>query len=352
MTKQVNKLVFRIIDANFNRAREALRGMEEYCRFVLDDKTFTAQLKQYRHELTAAVQRLDSAKLLTSRDTDEDVGKDLAVPSQMTRLSLQDTFTAAAKRATEALRVLAEMTQLLDPLISTECQRLRFGVYALEKEVFLTATKKEKLERLMLYVLINVSTDTPADKMLSFAAQCLDGGADALQLRAKNIADAQFLQLAKPFVSLCNQYNALSMINDRIDIAVLSQADGVHLGQSDLSAHDVCCLQKKPMLVGNSTHNPSELQAAIQNRYDYVGVGPVFPSSTKPDIPTAGLEYLRFAANQLQHTSIKPIAIGGINPENVSEILKTGIRAIAVSSSVLEKPAQTCKLFKSILSAL
>lgn len=343
--------LFRIIDANFNRAREALRGMEEFCRFVLDDKTFTAQLKQYRHQLTDAIQRLDRAKLLTSRDSHQDVGKGLAVACQMSRSSLQDTFIAAAKRASEALRVLAETTQWLDPSISAECERLRFGVYALEKEVFLAATKKEKLDRMALYVLINVSADTPSDKMLSFAAQCLDGGADALQLRAKNIPDAQFLQLANLFVSLCNQYNALSIINDRIDIAVLSQAEGVHLGQSDLSVQDAHCLQKKPLLVGGSTHNPSELQAAIQSRYDYVGVGPAFPSPTKPDIPTAGLDYLRFAASQLQHTSVKPIAIGGINPENVSEILKTGIRAIAVSSSVLEKPAQTCKLLKSILSA-
>jgi thiamine-phosphate pyrophosphorylase len=122
-----------MIDANFNRSREALRGMEEYCRFLLDDKTLSGRAKQMRHRLCEALGRLDAARLLGARDVAGDVGRGLSVAGQLSRASLSDCFTAAAKRASEGLRVLAETIQTVDVEAAAVCEEIRFEVYDFER---------------------------------------------------------------------------------------------------------------------------------------------------------------------------------------------------------------------------
>src|SRR6056297_3257309 len=107
--------IYRIIDANFNRAREGCRTMEEFCRFELNSKSLSSRAKQIRHSLCAGVGKINSGRLIASRNSGGDVGRGLAVPKQMERKSLAECFTAACKRVGEALRVLAETTQTIDP---------------------------------------------------------------------------------------------------------------------------------------------------------------------------------------------------------------------------------------------
>lgn len=342
--------LYRIIDANFNRAREALRGMEEYCRFLLDDKTLSARAKKMRHHLCQAIGRLDSARLLTARNVVGDVGRELTVEGQLSRASLTDCFTAAAKRASEALRVLAEMSQTLDPAVATGCERVRFEVYDLEKAVFQAVSKQNKLERIGLYVLINVDPHTPDAVALDLARHCIAGGADALQLRAKGISDRRFLTLAETFIEGCKKDGVVGIINDRTDIAVLAEADGVHLGQDEIPPAAARGLLKRPMLLGGSTHSIKELREAIDAAYDYVGLGPAFASPTKPYLKPAGLDYIRQAVNLLDTTTIRPVAIGGITPENLPQVLQTGIKAVAVGAAVLDNPQARCREFKKILA--
>ncbi len=342
--------LYRMIDANFNRSREALRGMEEYCRFLLDDKTLSGQAKQMRHRLCEAIGRLDAAQLLTARDVAGDVGRQLSVEGQLSRKGLTDCFTAAAKRAGEALRVLAETTQPLDADVAVVCEQLRFGVYDLEKAVFTAAFKRDRLQRIGLYVLINVEPATADATALELARRCIAGGADALQLRAKGISDRRFLSLAEALMELCRTDGAVGIINDRVDIAVLADADGVHLGQDEVSPAAARSLLKKPMLIGGSTHAMDELHAAIAAGFDYVGVGPAFASATKPTLKPAGLDYIRQAVEALAGTGILPVAIGGIGPDNLPEVLQTGITAAAVSAAVLNEPENACRAIKNIIA--
>ena len=341
--------LYRIIDANFNRAREALRGMEEYCRFLLDDKTLSARAKQMRHHLCGAIARLDAENLLAARDVAGDVGRELSVEGQLSRASLADCFTAASKRATEALRVLAEMTRTLDAEVAAICERLRFETYDLEKSVFEAAYKLDKLERIGLYVLINVDPQTTDAAARELARRCIAGGADALQLRAKNLSDRRFLSLAESFIDVCRTNGALGIINDRADIAALAQADGVHLGQDEILPKSARILLKRPMLIGGSTHAINELNEAVTADYDYVGVGPAFASPTKPGLTPAGLGYIRQAVQRLASTSIRPVAIGGINAQNLPAVLETGIRAVAVASAILDNPEKQCRQLKAII---
>lgn len=347
----MERVLFRIIDANFNRGREALRGMEEYCRFGLNNAALSGRAKQMRHRLCEIIAQFDALKLLSSRDTAGDVGREMTVEGQLSRMSLEDCFTAGAKRASEALRVLAEACQTIDGHAAAVMEQLRFEVYALEKDAMLFADIRRRFEPVRLYVLINADASIPEQKVLELAGQCLAGSADCLQLRAKNMSDTALLTLAKQFSELCRKSGAVSIINDRADIAVLVDADGVHLGQEDISVQDARKLAKTPFIVGISTHNERELERAIAAGCDYVGIGPAFQSMTKPQVKVAGLDYLRQAAELLEGTGIYAVAIGGIDVVNAGQVLATGIKRIAVSASLCTSanPAQYCKALKEKL---
>jgi len=127
----MQRSVYRIIDANFNRAREAARVIEEFCRFSLNSCSLTERAKELRHQLSAAVSKLDTGRLISSRDTPGDVGVGSTVPNQLQRTNLKDCFTAGCKRLTEALRALGETTRMLDPLLAETIENLRYTAYTL-----------------------------------------------------------------------------------------------------------------------------------------------------------------------------------------------------------------------------
>ena len=349
----MERAIYRIIDANFNRAREAARVMEEYCRFALASAALSWRAKELRHRLSRAVDRLDARMLAAARDSAGDVGRGMRVGDQMVRRSLADCSTAAAKRLTEALRALAETVGVLDPDLAAVFEALRFDAYTLEKDITLAAGAAERFKAVRLYVLITTGPDDPPGRILDLAAQCADGGADCLQLRAKGIADDRLFVLAQDFVKVCTECNVISIINDRTDIAVAADADGVHLGQNDLGIAQARKLQKKPMIFGISTHSLDQLDGAIEQTPAYVAVGPVFPTATKPNKPCVGLEYIAAATEKLKATGIVHVAIGGITLDNVDAVLHAGARAIAVCAAVTaqDDPAGQCQRFRDKTAA-
>lgn len=325
--------------------------MEEYCRFGLNHAVLSGRAKQLRHRLCEAISRLDAVKLLCSRDTSGDVGRAMAVDGQLRRQSLEDCFTAAAKRAGEALRALAEALQSIDANAAAVMEQLRFEVYALEQETVLKASAAAKWASVRLYVLINANPDTPREEILQLTQQCIAGGADCLQLRAKGLADGALLSLAEAFTALCKTAGVVSIINDRTDIAILTGADGVHLGQDEIPVHQARRLSPMPLIVGVSTHSQEELDDALGSGCDYAAIGPAFPSTTKPDLSLAGVEYLKTALPQLERAGLWHVAIGGITPGNLPSLLAIGIRTVAVSAAVCgaENPETSCKALKEML---
>jgi hypothetical protein len=133
----MERAVYRIIDANFNRAREAMRVIEEFCRFALNSAPLSERAGELRHKLSAAIGKLDVGGLISSRDTLGDVGVGRTLTSQLQRAELKDCFAAACKRLTEALRALAETTQPLNPSVSHTIENLRYSAYTLEKDIVL-----------------------------------------------------------------------------------------------------------------------------------------------------------------------------------------------------------------------
>jgi thiamine-phosphate pyrophosphorylase len=344
------RAVYRIIDANFNRAREALRVIEDFCRFSLNSAPLTTCAKQLRHELSAAIGKLDAAQLITARDSLGDVGVGTTVDNQLQRSNLKDCFTAGCKRLTESLRTLAEMTQTLNPTVAQTIEKLRFSAYTLEKDIVLFSDTAEKFKPVRLYVII--SSSLPAD-VFSLTHRCLAGGADCIQLRAKAVDDDRLFALALEFVKVCKDAGVLSIINDRVDIAVAAGADGVHLGQNDIPIEQVRKLQLAPLIIGKSTHCLEQLHAACEELPTYVSLGPVFSTSTKPTAKPVGLDYVKQATEILGRTGIGHVAIGGITLDNVEEVLNAGAKAIAVCSAVTgaADPTAACRALKEKITA-
>jgi thiamine-phosphate pyrophosphorylase len=331
----MERAVLRIIDANFNRAREAARVIEEYCRFWLNCEGLSARAKSLRHRLSALVGRLDKAALICSRDSEGDVGRGMVVDGQLDRRNLVDCFTAATKRLTEALRALAEMTRIVEPSLSEEFERLRFEAYTLEKDIGTFSEVKEKFSPVRLYIVLSVTQKIGDGEVIELMKRCIEGRADCIQLRAKGITDRRTFKLAAELVDICRGEGVISIINDRVDIAAIAGADGVHLGQDDLKVENCRSIQFSPMIFGRSTHSVEQLKSAIEEGADYVSVGPVFASPTKPSVEVAGLEYVEKALDLLKGSGIGHVAIGGINHENLGLVLEKGVRAVAVGSAVM-----------------
>jgi thiamine-phosphate pyrophosphorylase len=153
----------------------------------------------------------------------------------------------------------------------------------------------------------------------------LAGGVDVVQLRDRALGDDALLGAAAEFRSLCDEFGALFVVNDRPDLAVAAEADGVHVGQDDMSPRAAREIVGEDRLVGRSTHSPAQIDAATG--VDYIAVGPVHATPTKPGRPAAGLEPVRHAA---AHARVPWFAIGGLDPGNVAEVVRAGARRIVV----------------------
>ena len=326
----MNRSVLRILDANANRAREALRVVEDYARFVLDDDALSGALKQIRHEFSEATKSFIADAIL-HRDTPGDVGTDAKTASELRREDVSHVVTAAGKRLGEALRTIEEYLKTADPQGAGKIERLRYQFYDIEQRVARTLRPSAcGFADVRLYVLITESICRKP--WLEAAEQAILGGADCLQLREKELESGEFLRRARQIVELCRRHKVVSIINDRPDVALLSGADGVHVGQGDLPAVEVRKLLGTQKTLGVSTHHLAQAKQALLDGADYVGVGPIFKSGTKSRDFVAGTGFAREVA---AWGKLPAVAIAGITAENVDEVLATGIRAVAVTAAVV-----------------
>ncbi|MDR1978426.1 MAG: thiamine phosphate synthase [Synergistaceae bacterium] len=160
----------------------------------------------------------------------------------------------------------------------------------------------------------------------------LEGGATAIQLRDKSMDGGELLETAARMAALCAEHGALFIVNDRLDVALLSGADGVHLGQSDLPVNEARKLAPRPFVVGTSAHRASQAEKAERDGADYLGGGAVFETGSKDDAAVIGLQGLR----ELTGASRLPVvAIGGISLENLPEVMRSGVDGVSVISAAV-----------------
>lgn len=186
------------------------------------------------------------------------------------------------------------------------------------------------------------------------AQQLCDGGADLIQLRAKNASPADIRRMAEAVLPITRRANVGLVINDHLAIAEAIGAEICHLGQEDFfdAGHlHVSELRnpKSELRIGLSTHAPAQAQRALEAGADYIAIGPVYPTGTKPTAKAVTLEYVRWAA---ANVTVPWFAIGGINLSNIDEVLAAGARRICVVSAILNAPdvAKACAEFRKRLS--
>jgi len=321
--------LLRVLDAAANRAREGLRVLEDFVRFTLDDAHLSRLLKSSRHELTLVMKQIDPQELLRSRDTQQDVGTRLTTASETVRNSLPEVVQANFKRVQEATRTLEEFGKVLSPSIGKSIETIRYRLYTLEKAVLLTQGNRKRLEGRNLYLL--VTSELCQQGFEKVVRESTAAGVGIVQLREKSLPDRELVRLGKRIREWTRETDTLFIMNDRPDLAVLTDADGIHVGQDELSVHEARCIVGPNRLVGVSTHTVEQARKAVLDGADYLGVGPVFPSMTKQFDGFAGLEFVRNVASEI---TLPWFAIGGIDAENMQQVLDAGATRVAVSGVI------------------
>ncbi|MCD7878310.1 MAG: thiamine phosphate synthase, partial [Candidatus Gastranaerophilales bacterium] len=177
----------------------------------------------------------------------------------------------------------------------------------------------------------------------------LKGGVQIVQLREKNIEACKIIELGKRIRELCSIYNALFIVNDRIDIAQIVHADGVHLGQEDIDIKSAREIAGENMIIGISTHCREQAIKAKESGADYIGAGPIFATPTKQNTQPVGFEYLNWVSKNID---IPYFAIGGIDLNNCQEVINQGAKRIAVVRAIMnaDSPELNANKFINILS--
>ena len=161
--------------------------------------------------------------------------------------------------------------------------------------------------------------------------EALENGVTCVQLREKNLDEASFIEEAKKISVLCRQYNTPFIVNDNVNVAIASNADGIHIGQEDMGLKDVRKIVGESMIIGISAHTVEEAKFAQENGADYIGIGAVFETSTKNDVDVIPYEKVKSICDAVD---IPKVAIGGINAENILKLKGSGIDGVAVVSAI------------------
>jgi thiamine-phosphate pyrophosphorylase len=329
-----------MIDANLNRSSEGLRVLEDVARFLLNDAELSQRLKALRHDLARETKSL-SVGLLSQRDSEHDVGGPLA--SKEKELNMKTTSlpgllnlaTANAKRVEESLRVIEELAKLpeISPMLnSARFEQARFSLYTLERDLVSRISRRDKIERICgLHVILDRQFLAGRDE-LDVAGQIIEGGARVVQLRDKQSKKGELLLVAQKLRKLCSQAHILFLINDYLDLAMVVDADGLHIGQEDLPLPIVRKELPIDKIVGCSVTRVSQAAKAQNEGADYIAVGSIFPTTTKKEATVVGVDMLK----ELKRTASTPlVAIGGVNQNNIGEVVAAGADAVAVISAVL-----------------
>ena len=326
--------IWRVIDANLNRTGEGLRVLEDLARLVLDDASLSRQLKLMRHRLLSGDVPLNT-KLVEARDSEGDVGASTLAPGQEKEKELPLVVVANARRVQESLRTIEELakTQDMTPKLDPEkFKQARFNLYTIERELLAKLTRQDKARRLSgLHAII----DTQALKghsHIEAARQIIQGGTNTIQLRDKLTSKRELLPIAQQLKALCAEHNVLFIVNDYLDLVLATDADGLHLGQTDLPTSIARKLLPIDKILGCSVTKVDQAATAESDGADYVATGSMYPTPTKETAVIVGLERLRQVKQAIK---LPLVAIGGITKDNAAEVIAAGADSVAVISAIL-----------------
>ncbi len=323
--------VYRILDANVNRAAEGIRVVEDICRFDYEDEKLTKKLRDMRHLVRKNLKDIDH-HLLKNRDSSHDIGKKITTQSKIDKKENRaQIITANFKRALEAIRVIEEILKTVDGMyeIGKEYEDIRYRLYYLEKEVMLLSRKKNISKGIYGITFEKFSNGKSNTEVVE---EMIKAGIKTVQYREKDKSFKQMYKEAKIIREMTKKAGVTLIINDHIELALMIEADGVHVGQDDWPVKKVRELVGDDMIIGLSTHSKEQALEAVKLGVDYIGVGPIYDTNTK-DYATVGIEYLEFVAKNID---IPFVAIGGIKEHNIEEVKNAGAKIIALVTEITE----------------
>lgn len=320
----------RIIDANLNRISEGIRVLEDHFRFAVIDKPLNEKLRDYRHMVRESFKDSD-LKLISSRDSMTDNGLNISIASEVDKKSSQKEFMLANfKRIQEAVRSIEENLHLMNEHSKAKIfESIRFGIYELEKQAV------SKLKRLIPHGIYGITAEEYSNgkSNIEVIKEMVGSGIKIIQYREKEERKSRkaMLEECLEIRKITKENGVLFIVNDFLDIAILTGADGIHCGQEDLSVADIRKLSAD-MMIGISTHNPEQAHKAVSDGADYIGVGPIFKTATKKNVcEPVGLEYLNYAVKNI---NIPFVAIGGIKEINIDQVLKAQAKTISLVTEI------------------
>ncbi|MGC9327175.1 MAG: thiamine phosphate synthase, partial [Candidatus Hinthialibacter sp.] len=328
--------LYRMIDANADRAAEGLRVVGDVSRFVLNEDGLAHSWRTIRGDLWSVLGAVPGLqrRSLESRDSAGDVGRQFEANRHRDLLHLTRTNI---HRAQESLRVLEEACRSIDLNAVSQLAQLRYRCYDLEPPTFahLSAWEHQKKLDFNLYVVLGREFSRGRD-FEDVAEQAIEGGAGCIQLRDKTMSKRELLVWAYRLRELTLERGATFIINDHLDIALSVEADGVHLGQDDFPIPEARRIAGPHFIIGASTHSVEEARRAVEEGASYINIGPIFATQTKKGaVSTVGPEMITKVTSAVQH----PFTVmGGIKLENIDQVLQRGARRIAVVTAVAGAP--------------
>jgi len=329
--KQPPPYFYRLMDANLNRLGEGLRALEDVARLALNDPAITIQLKTMRHHLEKVNPKLKT-QLFSARDAAGDVGIDPLTNEKLQTTDIASFVISNARRAQQAARVLEEMAKLVGPDIeSDKYKKARFQLYSLETELVSRLSRMDKRRKVKgVYVILD-SSWLDMSEIPNVAEKVIASGVGIIQLRAKNQPSARVYSVGCRLREICGAHDVLLIVNDSLEIALACSADGLHLGQGDLPIGVARRLMPPEVIIGVSVSSPAQARQAEEAGADYIACQSVFKTYSKPDIQTIGKRTL----SRIRASTVLPlVAIGGINHDNIHQVISAGADCVAVISAV------------------
>ncbi len=314
----------RLLDANANRAAEGLRVLEDIARFLFDDALLAERAKVLRHELRLGI----PPEATFDRDTPGDVGTAIGAIGESTRARPIDLLRANAARVAEALRAAEESAKLLGRTPLAEgLERIRYASYTLE-HALLARFPAWRMGQAKLYALVDTALTDAAEAVAEAVAR---GGAGIVQLRAKGLDQRRYLELARRVQDAARRGGALFVVNDHVAVARCLAADGIHVGQDDLPVAAVRAVVGTGCAIGVSAHTAEQAIQAQHEGADYLGLGPMFATGTKPHEPQRGPELLDALRGTLDRPSF---AIGGLDAARLRVLRTRLLHGAAVAGAL------------------
>ena len=348
--------IWRTLDASANRSAEAVRVLEDILRFCLNDAFLSQEAKAIRHELAVIFSREDFQPRIRLRDVLRDVGVSTTVAKTPPRTEMKHVFAANAARASQSIRSLEECSRLVVPAVTAAFEQLRYRIYTLEKAAMTTIISENRLADISLCVLLDV--DRPKTEFKTLVGQLLTAGVNMIQLRDKKANTSLLCERTKTITQQARQYaesttgkrRCIVLVNDRADVAVAANADGVHLGETDLPVNLARKVCGHEFIIGRTAHSIDEAKQAVLDGADYLGVGPCYPSNTKQFKEFATDTFLRDVSEEIR---LPVFAIGGITADNLDRLVRLGVKRVAIASSITDaaNPGEESRLICSLLSA-